>query len=75
MILETMPEVRQLSSAQKRMLAEELWTCADAEEAEVEVADPVLRLLNQRLAEHEAHPDAVSAWDAVNRRVFAGHDA
>ena len=35
MILETMPVVQQLSSRDKRLLAEELWNAADAEDAEV----------------------------------------
>lgn len=73
MILETMPVVQQLSSRDKRLLAEELWNAADAEDAEVMDEAAVLQLLDRRLADHEATPEALAAWEEVKSRVFAGH--
>lgn len=75
MILETMPAARLLSSAEKRQLAEELWTSADSEEGETSVDAAILRLLDQRLTDHETQPQATSTWDEVKRRIFDGHAA
>ena len=75
MILETLPAVRQLSSRDKRQLAEELLDSADAEGGEVVVDSAIMDLLDQRLAAHAANPQAVSTWDEVQSRVFAGRGA
>ena len=68
MILETLPVVQQLSSHDKRQLAEELLISADAEDA------AILEMLDRRLAEHEASPQAIAAWEEVKSRVFAGRE-
>ena len=70
MILETMPVVRQLSSHDKRLLAEVLLNSDDAEDVEVSVEAAVLELLDRRLAAHEANPEAIAAWEEVKSRVF-----
>ena len=75
MILETLPAVRQLSSRDKRQLAEELLNSADAEDCEVVVDAAIMDLLDQRLAAYEANPQAVSTWEEVQSRVFAGPGA
>lgn len=72
MILETLPVVQQLSSRDKRRLAEELWNAADAEDAEVMDEAAVLQLLDRRLAAHEATPEAIAAWDEVKSHILAG---
>jgi len=74
MILETLPAVRQLSSRDKRQLAEELLNSADTEDGEVVVDDAIMNLLDQRLAAHAANPQAVSTWEEVQFRVFAGQE-
>jgi len=74
MILETMPVVQQLSSRDKRLLAEELWNAADAEDAEVMDEAAVLQLLDRRLAAHEATPEAIAAWDEVKSHILAGRE-
>ena len=74
MILETMPVVQQLSSRDKRLLAEELWKAADAEDAEVMDEAAVLQLLDRRLADHEATPEALAAWEEVKSRIMAGRE-
>ena len=74
MILETMPVVQQLSSRDKRLLAEELWNAADAEDAEVMDETAVLQLLDRRLADHEATPEALAAWEEVKSRIMAGRE-
>jgi putative addiction module component (TIGR02574 family) len=70
MILETLPIVQQLSSHNKRLLAEELLNSADAEDALVSVEAAVLDLLDRRLAAHEATPEAIAAWEEVKLRAF-----
>jgi putative addiction module component (TIGR02574 family) len=74
MILETMPVVQQLSSRDKRLLAEELWNAADAEDAEVMDEAAVLQLLDRRLADHEATPEALAAWEEVKSRIMSGRE-
>jgi putative addiction module component (TIGR02574 family) len=74
MILETRPVVQQLSSRDKRLLAEELWKAADAEDAEVMDEAAVLQLLDRRLADHEATPEALAAWEEVKSRIMAGRE-
>lgn len=74
MILETMPVVQQFSSWDKRLLAEELWNAADAEDAEVMDEAAVLQLLDRRLADHEVTPEALAAWEEVKSRIMAGRE-
>lgn len=74
MILEQLPEVQRLPADQKRQLAEELWLETDASN-ECEVDPAILALLDARLAEHAANPDAVSTWEEVQARVFKRHGA
>jgi len=75
MILETLPAVRQLSSRDKRQLAEELLNSADTEDGEVVVDAAIMELLDQRMAAHAANPQAVSTWEEVQSRVFARRGA
>lgn len=72
MILEQLPAVQSLSTAEKRQLAEELLLAADDTD-EVEVDPAILALLEARLADHEANPSAVSSWEEVKARVFNRH--
>ena len=72
MILETLPVVQQLSTRDKRQLAEELWKAADTEDAKVSVEAAVLAMLDRRLAAHEAMPEAIAAWDEVKSHIIAG---
>ena len=74
MILETLPVVQQLSSRDKRLLAEELWNAADAEDSEVIDEVAILQLLDRRLADHQASPQALAAWEEVKSRIMAGRE-
>jgi putative addiction module component (TIGR02574 family) len=75
MILEHIPEARKLSSYDKRQLAEELLVAADEEEGEVVVDPAILDLVDQRMADYAANPDAVSSWEEVRARVFRRHES
>jgi len=74
MILEQPPEVQRLPAAEKRQLAEELWRAADESE-EVVVDSSIIELLDLRLADHDANPNAVSSWKEVEARVLKRHGA
>jgi putative addiction module component (TIGR02574 family) len=72
MILELLPDVQRLPASQKRQLAEELLTEADAAE-DIEVDPAIVELLESRLAAYESDPHAVSSWEDVKARVFRRH--
>jgi putative addiction module component (TIGR02574 family) len=72
MILEQLPEVQKLPDAVKRQLAEELWQAAGEGDA-IEVDPAVIALLEARLADYAANPNAVSSWHEVEARVFQRH--
>lgn len=74
MILEQLPEVQRLPDVEKRQLAEELWQAVGEGDA-VEVDPAILALLDARLADYAANPDAVSTWKEVEARVFERHGA
>lgn len=42
----------------------------DTEDEEVTLHPAILELLDQRLAEYEKNPQAVSTWEEVQARVF-----
>ncbi|HEY1052080.1 MAG TPA: addiction module protein [Prosthecobacter sp.] len=42
----------------------------DTEEEEITVHPAILELLDQRLAEYEKNPQAVSTWEEVQARAF-----
>jgi hypothetical protein len=68
MILETFPELRELSSEQKMQLSMEL-----AEEAwgVVEMHPGWLEVLDQRLDAYEANPDAVKTTEEVTAGLMS----
>jgi hypothetical protein len=69
MIAERIPELRNLSSDQKIILAAEL--LSEALDAPTETPDPeIVRALNERLKSHESHPDEVSTWEQVRSLIL-----
>jgi|GEM_PF-5394386 putative addiction module component (TIGR02574 family) len=69
MILEQFPGTHRLTAAEKRIFAQELVQAADEEEG-LELDPAFLQMLDQRLAEHAANPEAASPWIEVQQRVF-----
>jgi hypothetical protein len=70
MIAETIPGLAGLSSDDKMLLAAELWQQAVGSDAHT--PDPVLvNVLRERLAHYHAHPEEVSSWEEVCRRIAA----
>ena len=67
MIVEQYPALQQLSPKQRLALAAELFE--DAIDCSIETADPeIVRLLNERLKEHERNPEFGSPWSEVKAR-------
>ena len=67
MILDRFPDVLALSTEDKALLAEELLQQINLESDN----DPALQeLLRERLAEHEANPDAVAPWEELRDRLL-----
>jgi hypothetical protein len=71
-IVETLPEVLALPTAQKEILAEELLNQVVLEKDK----DPALvDLLRKRLADHEADPTSGASWQTLRDRLLKRRDA
>ena len=60
--------IEQLSIAERLVLVEELW---DSIATATPLTDPQRAELEQRLANHLAHPDDVVPWDEVKASAIA----
>lgn len=70
MIAETIPGLAGLSPDDKILLAAELWQ--EAVGSEALPPDPELvAVLRERLEHYHDHPDDVSSWEEVRRRILA----
>lgn len=70
MILETIPDVNRLTSAQKLLLITELWDDLAAHPTEVPVSREQIAELDRRMAEYRRDPSQVTTWEAIQRRVL-----
>ena len=74
MIVEQLPEVQRLSPERKLALAAELFE--GATDCIAEEPDPeIVRLLDERLAEHRENPSSASPWSEVKARVLGSRDS
>lgn len=74
MIVEQLPEVQSLSSENKLALAVELFegvTDCSVENPDLEI----VRILDERLAEHREQPSAASPWSEVKARILGSRDS
>jgi putative addiction module component (TIGR02574 family) len=69
MIVELLPEVQKLSPEDKPALAAELFEEAADWSSEAPDAE-LLSVLNERLAEYRANPEAASPWSEVKARIL-----
>lgn len=69
MIAERIPEIAQLSIAEKLQLANELWDEVEHREAEVPFDQAVLELLERRSAEFAKDPASAVTWEEFKRRL------
>lgn len=69
MIIEQFPELQELAPERKLALAAELFE--DATECNAETPDPeIVKLLNERLKQHEKEPSSGSPWKEVKLRIL-----
>jgi hypothetical protein len=68
MILETIPAIGKLTSDQKLRLVWELWRDVD-KDAMLDAG--TARILDERLADHDANPDAVRSTAEVTSGIMA----
>ena len=69
MIVELLPEVQKLSPEDKLAVAAELFEEAADWSSEAPDAE-LLAVLNERLAEYRANPEAASSWSDVKARIL-----
>jgi putative addiction module component (TIGR02574 family) len=58
-----------LKPAQRIRLVQEIWDSIAAEPENVEVPEEHLRIIDERLSEHERDPSSVLTWPQVKRKL------
>ena len=70
MILEKIPAVKSLSSAEKLLLVTELWDDLAAHPADVPVSREQIAELDRRMEEYRKNPGQVTTWESIQRRLL-----
>ena len=70
MILESIPELKRLTSSEKLLLVSELWNDLAEHPAEVPVSREQIAELDRRMAEYRRDPSNVTTWEAIQKRVL-----
>ena len=70
MILESLPEVKRLTAAEKLILVSELWNDLAAHPTEVPVSREQIAELDRRMEEYRRDPSQVTTWEAVQQRIL-----
>ena len=66
MIKEKIPQLKQLSKLEKRVLAGELWDEVMAIE-DVELTSAQKKVLDERIDYAKAHPDEIISWEEMKK--------
>jgi putative addiction module component (TIGR02574 family) len=61
---------RKLPSSEKIRLVQQLWDEIAAEAIQRPLTDAQRRLLDERLAEHAAHPEDVEPWETARDEIL-----
>jgi putative addiction module component (TIGR02574 family) len=69
-ILETFPEVKQLTPSQKLVLVSELWDDLAAHPSDVPVSPEQVAELDRRMADYRRDPSKVTSWEAIQKRIL-----
>lgn len=70
MIAERIPELKRLSVEEKLILVKELWDQLAEHPETLPPREDHIKLLQQRLAHFEKHPEDVLAWEDVKARIL-----
>jgi putative addiction module component (TIGR02574 family) len=71
MIKETIPELQMLSTADKFVLAVELWDELSSNRDEIPVTEDQLNELDRRFGEYRQDPDKVATWEEAKARILS----
>ena len=69
MIIDNMPNVKQLSMREKLMLAEELFAETEYSDNDVIESEKHLEIIEDRWQHYLRHPETASTWDEVRERI------
>lgn len=70
MILEKIPDVNRLTSAEKLLLVSELWDDLAAHPTEVPVSREQIAELDRRMEAYRRDPSQVTLWEAIQQRIL-----
>jgi putative addiction module component (TIGR02574 family) len=71
MVVEKIPQLKNLSSEEKLILVGELWDQLAANPEAFPKREDHVKLLEERLAHFRDHPDDVIAWEEVKKRILS----
>lgn len=71
MIAEKIPELKNLSHADKLILVGELWDELASQPDAFPPREDHIRLLRERLEHYRQHPEDLVAWEDVKARILA----
>ena len=71
MIIEKLPQLKNLSSSEKLLLVGELWDDLASHPSEIPVSRDILEELDRRIEEYEKSPDSVTTWEEAKSRILA----
>jgi putative addiction module component (TIGR02574 family) len=70
MIVEKIPEIENLNSADKLQLVGELWNQLAEEPDTIEVSDSIVAELDRRMEEYSQDPSRVTSWEEAKARIL-----
>ena len=70
MILETIPDVKSLTAAEKLLLVGELWDALAAHPTEVPVSREQMAELDRRMEAYRRDPIHVISWEEIQQRLL-----
>ena len=69
MITASVPEITQLSVAERIQLVEDIWDTIVAEPESVALTEAQMQELDQRLDDYHTNPHTGSSWQEVRQRI------
>jgi putative addiction module component (TIGR02574 family) len=69
MIAERIPEIANLTSEEKLLLANELWADVEQRQEDIPFNLAVVQLLDQRSEEFKKDPQSAVTWEEFKRRI------
>jgi putative addiction module component (TIGR02574 family) len=70
MLLDSFPEVKRLSPAEKLAMVGELWDDLASQPSNVPVSREIVEELDRRMAHFREHPEEFTTWEAIQEKVL-----